>query len=129
MATLLDLVLLMVISKEAILLESVIPPALWITYVVGLPYFLGMATSLREKPGLVRNWVRAAIAQGVTVASLILFVDMLSYRGLEPAFWSTLLFAGIAYGMGRLFGLTLKALLALLVVVAIVILLLQRTVR
>lgn len=86
MPTLLDFVLLVVITKEAIQLGSVLPFSLWTTYVIALPYFLGMATSLRERPRFLRNPVRGLIAQGVTITSAILFLNLLAYRGLAVPF-------------------------------------------
>ena len=87
MTVFLDVVLLLVIAKEGVQLGPVLSFPLWGTYIVALPYFVGMATTLQERPRFLRNPVRGLVAQGVTLTSAMLFVNLLAYRGLATAFW------------------------------------------
>jgi len=121
MGTLLDLLLLLVISKEALQVGNRLPLALWVAFVLALPFLLGMGHSLREDTtSVVLNPVRVLIGQGITMITVILFVTMLSYQGLAPAFWALFLATLLPYAMGRFLGMTLKSLLALGVIVVMI---------
>ncbi len=122
MATLLDLVLLLVISKEALQYmqyPSTMPQSLLWGFVVALPFFLGMGNALRkERRRYVRSYdyVRVFIGQGIAVGSTVLFLGLLSYSGVAPLFWGLFLFTILPYLMGRVLGMTLRGILGLLVI-------------
>ena len=112
MGTLLDLLLLLVIGKEAFQIGKDLPPLLWAVFVVGFPFFLGMAHVMREnRSSITREPVQALIGEGLTLVTVILFVTLLAYQGLATAFWGLFLVMLVFYGMGRALGMTLKGLL------------------
>ena len=111
MGTLLDLLLLLVIGKEALDFGSDIPPMVWMVFVVGLPFMLGMGHSMREsRSSLVHNPIRTLIGEGLTFATLIFFLALLTYQGFAPVFWSLFGIMLVPYGLGRFLGMTAKGL-------------------
>jgi len=121
MGLLLDLLLLMVISKEAFSLGSQFPFTLWVLFVLALPFFLGMAHGLRsETSTVVRNPFRVLIGQGITLVTAILFVAMITYQGIAPAFLTLFGVTLLSYFMGRLLGMTMTGLLGLGIVLLVV---------
>lgn len=120
MSTFAEIMILLAISKEAVEIGSLLPFELWALFLVALPYFLGMGHSVAEARGIVPSYlsIRHVIGQGVGLASLAIFLGLISYRGVAPEFWTLFLLTMVFYGIGRLFALTVKALLLLGSVVA-----------
>jgi hypothetical protein len=126
MATALDVVLLLAIARESLTLAPSLPIQTWAAFVIGLPFCLGMGSSLRAGPGCVQNYVRVAVGQGLTLMTTVIYFSMLIRRGLDQAFVSLFVVALLLYGLGRLFGLTLKSLVLLGAVVVAVLALMAR---
>ena len=120
MGTLLDLLLLLVIGKEALEFGTDIPPKVWTVFMVGLPFMLGMGHSMREsRSSLVHNPIRTLIGEGLTSATFILFLILLTYQGLAPVFWSLFGTMLIPYGLGRLFGMTAKGIVLIGIIIVV----------
>ena len=112
MGTVLDLLLLLVIAKEALELGTDLSPELWAVFVVGLPFLLGMAWSMREdRSSIVRNPIRAMIGEGLTLVTVLLFLILITYKGLAAAFGTLFVVMVLPYGLGRLVGMTAKGLI------------------
>ena len=111
----------MAITKEGIQLASRLPQTTWATFVIVLPFCLGMGGAFRSEPALyVRNYFRVLIGQGLTLATTVIYVTMLRATGLEAAFIGLFGVVVLFYALGRLFGMTLRALFLILVAVALV---------
>ena len=118
MGTLLDLLLLLVIGKEALELGADLPQMLWAAFVIGLPFLLGMGHSMRENhSSIIREPVQTLIGEGITFVTFILFLILLTYQGLAAVFWSLFLIMLIPYGLGRMLGMTAKGLLLIGIIV------------
>jgi hypothetical protein len=126
MATALDVVLLLAIARESLTLAPNLPMQTWAAFVIGLPFCLGMGSSFRAERGYVQNPVRVAVGQGLTLMTTIIYFALLFRRGLDEAFVSLFVVALMLYGLGRLFGMTLKSLVLLGAVVAAALALMAR---
>ena len=126
MATALDVVLLLAIARESLTLAPSLPIQTWAAFVIGLPFCLGMGSSLRTEPGYVQNHVRVAVGQGLTLLTTIIYFSMLFRRGLDQAFVGLFVVSLMLYGLGRLFGMTLKSLVLLGAVVVAALALMAR---
>lgn len=114
MGVALDLMLLLGITKEGIQLAPRLPQHVWAAFVIVLPFCLGMGGAFRSERALyVSNYVRVLIGQALTLATTIIYVSMLSASGLDAAFVSLFAVVVVFYGLGRLFGMTLRSLLLL----------------
>lgn len=123
MGTLLDLLLLLVICKEALTIGTDVPYAFWMTFIIGLPFMLGMANSFREdRSSVVHAPIRAFIGELLTLGTFVLFLVLITYQGLAAAFWGLFMFTLIPYFGGRLFGMTAKGLGLIFVILVGVIL-------
>ena len=89
-----------------------LPWNLWAAFVIVLPFCLGMAGTLRSgTPLYARNPVRNLIGQGLTLATLTIYVGILFSSGMAPAFLALFATVTAFYFLGVLFGMTLRGLL------------------
>ena len=120
MGILLDLMLLLAIAREGMQFASRLPAQIVGLFVAVLPFTLGMASAMRtERPFYVTNYVRLLIGQGLTLAATLLYVYALAVNGMEAAFVTLFVVTLAFYVAGRLFGMTLRAIVVIVIIAAI----------
>ncbi len=103
MGILLDLVVLLGLTKESVQMQRSLPFSLWTVVVLALPFFLGVGGALRtEGPLYLRNYIRVFIGQGLTIVSVVLYMAAVSVGGLDTAFMSLFAIVVSVYAAGRM---------------------------
>lgn len=119
MGLVLDLMLLLGMTKLGIELAPHTSLHVWGASVIVVPFCLGLGGAFRsEPPAYIRNYTRVLIGQVLTFAIAIVYVTMLSVTGLA-AFIGLFVASVVFYLLGRLFGMTLRVLPLVLVCLAI----------